>query len=111
MGIDEIDSSQFRWQSVAACNDVPSWIFFIEEEFQTDAVSRSAFQNKTYHDFCDTCPVRRKCLEFALVHDMQGIWGGMTEKERNYKFSSGERWEIREYKEDEGQYKALYGHS
>lgn len=32
---------------------------------------------------CRTCPVRRQCLEYALVTGQRhGIWGGMTESQR-----------------------------
>src|SRR6478752_1106664 len=32
---------------------------------------------------CRTCPVRRQCLEYAIVTGQRhGIWGGMTESQR-----------------------------
>ena len=31
---------------------------------------------------CARCPVRDKCLVWALEHEDYGIWGGTTEKER-----------------------------
>jgi WhiB family redox-sensing transcriptional regulator len=31
---------------------------------------------------CDTCTIRTECLEWALEHRMQGVWGGLTDKER-----------------------------
>lgn len=31
---------------------------------------------------CAGCPVRDECLDWALVHEEEGIWGGLTEKER-----------------------------
>lgn len=33
--------------------------------------------------FCEECPVKNECLQFALVNNEQyGIWGGLTLKER-----------------------------
>lgn len=33
--------------------------------------------------FCDECPVRQQCLEYALQVDEQyGVWGGLTARER-----------------------------
>lgn len=34
---------------------------------------------------CSTCPIRQRCLEFALqwsTRDCPGIWGGTTERHR-----------------------------
>lgn len=31
---------------------------------------------------CKGCPVREQCLDWALVNEEQGIWGGLTEAER-----------------------------
>lgn len=33
---------------------------------------------------CETCPVKEPCLEYALVNESYGIWGGMSETERQY---------------------------
>ena len=46
---------------------------------------------------CSNCPVRTECLDYALVFDMEGIWGGLTQKERNRMYSR----EIREMVRDE----------
>jgi WhiB family redox-sensing transcriptional regulator len=32
--------------------------------------------------FCDRCPVTDDCRAYALMHDLEGIWGGNTEAER-----------------------------
>lgn len=32
---------------------------------------------------CWACPVASACLEYAIVADMRGIWGGYNRKERN----------------------------
>jgi WhiB family redox-sensing transcriptional regulator len=31
---------------------------------------------------CALCTVRTQCLEYALTHDVEGIWGGTTQRER-----------------------------
>jgi len=34
---------------------------------------------------CAGCPIRQKCLDYALWHgERQGIWGGLTEAERRH---------------------------
>lgn len=32
---------------------------------------------------CADCPIRIDCLSYALYHEMFGIWGGATERERH----------------------------
>lgn len=36
---------------------------------------------------CDDCPVAQDCLEYALIYEEQGVWGGTTEKERDARFN------------------------
>lgn len=31
---------------------------------------------------CKECPIKQPCLEYALAHGEDGVWGGTTEKER-----------------------------
>lgn len=31
---------------------------------------------------CQECPVRKECLSYGMEHEPYGIWGGLTEQER-----------------------------
>lgn len=31
---------------------------------------------------CADCPIRLQCLEFAIKHNEDGVWGGTTQAER-----------------------------
>ena len=33
--------------------------------------------------FCSSCPVRRDCLNYALLYKEEGIWGGTTTADRD----------------------------
>lgn len=33
--------------------------------------------------FCEDCPVKKMCFNYAVVHDEDGIWAGTTKKERD----------------------------
>lgn len=31
---------------------------------------------------CDSCPLRKPCLDYALLYEMVGVWGGTTTAQR-----------------------------
>lgn len=69
------------WQSKAACRGPHTAVFFPPAHFERkdDKEAREA-QAKA---ICNTCPVRRPCLEYALrIREPHGIWGGLNEVER-----------------------------
>jgi len=66
------------WRELAACRTADPELFFpigktgpaIEETERAKAV-------------CASCPVRERCLTFALdTHQDFGIWGGLDDEER-----------------------------
>jgi WhiB family redox-sensing transcriptional regulator len=38
--------------------------------------------NRQVKALCGPCPMRSACLEYALAHDVRGIWGGTGYQER-----------------------------
>lgn len=60
------------WMEFAACRQVDSELWFPE-------VGGSGFEAKR---ICQACPVRARCLAYALEHQERGIWGGTSEKQR-----------------------------
>ena len=69
------------------------------------------FRGKKAQDYCDACPVKAICREFSVLHDAEGIWGNTTTRQRVKRYSTGERFEMRNDKEELGYYEPLYGHS
>lgn len=68
-----VDTEETTWQSYANCNGVDPELFFPERGVST----REAKQ------VCDSCVVRDKCLEDALINgDIHGMWGGASERKR-----------------------------
>lgn len=65
---------ELAWQKRAACAkaDRPDAFF--------PGGGRPSNKSK---EFCADCPVRVQCLDWALVHEEEGIWGGLTEAERS----------------------------
>lgn len=33
-------------------------------------------------EICNRCPLKPECLEWALTHDEEGVWGGTGEADR-----------------------------
>lgn len=66
------------WVERAACRgeDPEMW-------FPTGTRDLSGVQTRYAKAVCRVCPVRRECLNDALVNGIRyGIWGGRTEGER-----------------------------
>jgi WhiB family redox-sensing transcriptional regulator len=68
------------WQDKAACQGLDVQLFFgADEEQQPEREVREAKAKAV----CESCPVRRECLDYALRNSVRyGIWGGLNEKER-----------------------------
>ena len=66
-----------NWRDQAACRDSDPELWFpVSEAIVHDDVIQAAFS------VCAGCPVRAQCLQWALDHDEQGIWGGTTGAQR-----------------------------
>lgn len=63
------------WYREAACKDTNSDLF-------TPAVETPKLLAEVKREFCDHCPVRERCLQFAIISGDYGFWGGTTTTER-----------------------------
>lgn len=59
------------WQERALCAGADSELFFPDDGNSFDAKL-----------ICACCEVQGECLDFALTRRESGIWGGLTESER-----------------------------
>ncbi|MFE1914992.1 WhiB family transcriptional regulator [Streptomyces anandii] len=87
-----IKDGESLWQDEAKCANIDV------SEFFERATEREAKR------LCKMCPVQGDCLEYALVYDMYGVWGGMSYNERKRKYSSDYRQMLREDLKDSGLY-------
>jgi WhiB family redox-sensing transcriptional regulator len=70
----------WSWQALAACRGLGTdWFFAPDGERQPE---RDARERKA-KAICSACPSRTPCLEFALTAGRYGVWGGLTEEERD----------------------------
>lgn len=61
-----------------ACANFPDAYFPEQEGYVSYTNLQGAKQ------MCSECPIRLQCLQFALKHPQQGIWGGLTASERRH---------------------------
>ncbi|MFL5767993.1 MAG: WhiB family transcriptional regulator [Actinomycetota bacterium] len=78
------------WQFRAECRGEDSSLFFAPNYFERreEKLAREARAKA----FCDRCPVRTDCLEYALdSREGHGVWGGLNELERRAVLRQRER--------------------
>ena len=69
--------------SKSACKEHHVQVFFpIIENPQMSTKMRTLIQQAK--QICGGCAVKNECLEYALHNESHGIWGGMSETERQY---------------------------
>lgn len=68
-----------NWRLLAACRSAEPDLFF-----PVSSSGKSLEQVNEAKAVCARCLVRRQCLAFALLtRQVHGIWGGLTEQERD----------------------------
>lgn len=60
------------WMDEAICPQTDPEAFFPEATGRGGAAKR----------ICVRCPVIEECLAYAEEHDLDGVWGGMTPRDR-----------------------------
>lgn len=74
------------WQLAGACRTVSPDTFFHPEGERGPARRR---RDAAAKEVCAACPVLRQCREHALqVREPYGVWGAMTEGEREAHYHS-----------------------
>lgn len=72
--------SQWEWQLQGACRGTESEIFYHPDGERGRA---RVERDRRAKEICDRCPVIAECAAHALRSgETYGVWGGMTEAER-----------------------------
>ncbi|WP_257890294.1 WhiB family transcriptional regulator [Rhodococcus sp. USK10] len=75
------EADELNWRLAAMCRLVSPALFF------HPANERGTKRQKRIHEakkICSRCPVQRPCRDHALaVREPFGIWGGMSEEDRD----------------------------
>jgi WhiB family transcriptional regulator, redox-sensing transcriptional regulator len=68
-----------RWQRRASCRETPTALFFPAGSSRRLMLA----DEERAKIICSTCPVRARCLAFAIEHqEPDGVWGGLNADER-----------------------------
>jgi len=73
----KVDRRKVNWQK-ARCLGIHTDVFFPERD-----VIQFRQDKPLIRRICFSCPIWEQCLEVAFAAEDFGIWGGLTEKERN----------------------------
>ena len=66
--------SDASWMIGSMCYGKPTRWWFPEHGDKADAV----FNFKVAKRICNTCSVKRQCLEYGIETNSFGVWGGVT---------------------------------
>lgn len=66
------------WRRRAACRDMDPELFF-----PVGSTGPALVQIDDAKRVCRSCPVVEPCLELALALKAVGVWGGLSDDERN----------------------------
>lgn len=69
---------QINWAD-AACEGAPTNLFYIIEE---DKRVINLIGLEPVRRICGSCPIWNKCLAYGMRHEIYGMWGGLSSKER-----------------------------
>ena len=73
-----LGSADYSWRNEAVCRDTDPELFF-----PVGTTGQALLQIDKAKEVCDECPVKVKCLDFAIeTNQDSGIWGGTSEEER-----------------------------
>jgi WhiB family redox-sensing transcriptional regulator len=79
----------WEWQLQGACREADPTLFFHPEGERGPARRNRDAAART---ICGSCPVMRECREHALaVREPYGVWGGLTEDDRESYYSTERR--------------------
>jgi len=70
--------------SKGACREHGVLVFYPIVEKPTMSTKMRALIQEA-KKICSTCEVREPCLKYALENESHGIWGGLSETERQYR--------------------------
>jgi len=69
----EIDTRDLWWMALRNCYDIHPDDFFPDDSYVPLHVLAT----------CRACPVLNECRDHAITHQLTGVWGGLTARQRS----------------------------
>jgi WhiB family redox-sensing transcriptional regulator len=83
----------YDWQSMGSCREADPGLFFHPESERGPARHK---RDDAARAVCSGCPVRQACRAHGLkVREPYGVWGGLTEDDREAIYAAEQRPERR----------------
>lgn len=70
-----------EWALEGECSKPENMTAFINYVEDNRTAKKEQYREE-FRKICARCPVQRECLDYAIVHEAAGFWGGTTAKER-----------------------------
>ena len=74
------------WDGTELCSSLPVEVadYYFYPEFDEDpggSLTKQAYA-RGRELYCDGCPFKAPCAEYAIAHEPEGLWGGLTPNQR-----------------------------
>jgi len=84
MSVSNIQFPDFIFDQSASCASVDPELFFPQEvEISPGKIVSKYTDIAAAKKVCAGCPIKWECLDFGLKNAEMGIWGGLTESQRD----------------------------
>lgn len=81
--LEKLAIPKFILEDEPACSQTDPELFFpVETELGFGGIMAKYISIESAKKICDSCPLKVQCLEYALLNNEIGIWGGTTERQR-----------------------------
>jgi hypothetical protein len=81
--LERVQRPRNQWSVESKCASLtPKQAYLLFWELPKGRPKDNPTREPAYKKFCLSCPVMYECLNFAVVHDEFGVWGGSTRTQR-----------------------------
>jgi WhiB family transcriptional regulator, redox-sensing transcriptional regulator len=79
---DQLEDMRQLWKAMDGMKFPPACENFPEAFFPDQNASGFMSMSNMAKKMCDNCPVKAMCAEYGIRWEVEGIWGGISPRER-----------------------------